>query len=123
MKNNIKVIDACLHLHNFIVDFREEHGGPVSDSTAMERELFDDDCRRFLSAQSGVGSVGVHGGELDVRRDRQGNPSQGGRPSANEAQSNAEGKSMRKRLKSYMMSQRCERPATNWYRVNNRVMD
>merc|ERR1711982_33935 len=46
LKNNIHVIDACLRLHNFIIDFREnEH------TDTVERELFDEDCRRFMADQ------------------------------------------------------------------------
>ncbi len=41
---NCKVIDACMRLHNFIVDFREGNLY-VSESTALDRNVFDDDCR------------------------------------------------------------------------------
>ncbi|EJK58257.1 hypothetical protein THAOC_21635 [Thalassiosira oceanica] len=60
LRNNIKVIDACLMLHNFIVDHRESLGENVS---SMERDVFDDDCRRFMASQTGIYSVGVHGGD------------------------------------------------------------
>jgi hypothetical protein len=39
-----KVIDACMHLHNFFDDYHEgEHC--VSESIALDRSVFDDDCR------------------------------------------------------------------------------
>ena len=46
MKNNIQIIDACLRLHNFIVDFREDN----RQQTAVEeldKVVFEDDCRWF----------------------------------------------------------------------------
>ena len=47
MKHNTQVIDACLRLHNFIVDFREEN----QELTAMqelEKVVFQEDSVRFL---------------------------------------------------------------------------
>jgi hypothetical protein len=41
-----KVMDACMCLHNFIVDFREgEHC--VSESIALDQSVFDNDCRCY----------------------------------------------------------------------------
>ena len=37
-------------LHNFIVDHRESLG----DDSSMERDVFDDDCRRFMATQTGI---------------------------------------------------------------------
>jgi len=48
MKHNTQVIDACLRLHNLIVDFREEN----QELTAMqllEKEVFQEESIRFLS--------------------------------------------------------------------------
>ena len=45
-------------MHNFIVDFREEHAIPAADN-AVDNGIFDEDCRRFLATQSGVGVFGV----------------------------------------------------------------
>jgi hypothetical protein len=40
---NCKVIDVCRCLHNFIVDFCERNLC-VSESTALDWDVFDDDC-------------------------------------------------------------------------------
>jgi hypothetical protein len=45
---NCKVIDACMRIHNFIVDFREMNLCVV-ESIAFDRDVFDDDCRRYLA--------------------------------------------------------------------------
>jgi len=71
MKHNINTIDACLRLHNFIVDYRESHLIEGTDQS-VDRETFDEDCRRFMARQAKVGRVGVDGGELEVRRDADG---------------------------------------------------
>ena len=44
--HNCCIIDAAMRLHNFIVDFQEN----TQETTVieeMEREVFDDDVRRF----------------------------------------------------------------------------
>jgi hypothetical protein len=41
---NCKVIDACMRLHNFIVDFCEANRC-VSEFITLDRSVFDDDCR------------------------------------------------------------------------------
>ena len=114
------MIDACLRLHNFIIDFRESER-----TDTVERELFDEDCRRFMAEQSCVGTVnvGVHGGEMDVRRGQDGNPVVGGRPTLKEQAVRSEGLSLRQKLKDFIQRQRCERPSSNWFRKNNRVLD
>ena len=59
---NFRVIDAAMHLHNFIVDFREN----TKESTIteeIEREVFDDDVRSFLAVHPNVDDSGVYGGE------------------------------------------------------------
>ncbi|KAL3805723.1 hypothetical protein ACHAW5_003832 [Stephanodiscus triporus] len=68
-----KIIDACMRLHNFIVDFRETNLC-VTESTALDREVFDDDCRRYLAThleqyEDGVYDGGVYGGDQEIRRD------------------------------------------------------
>ena len=58
LANNVRVVDACLCLHSFIIDFRE--GKAMSE---IERDVFDEYFRRFFAAESGVGRMGVVGGE------------------------------------------------------------
>jgi len=120
LKHNMRIIDACIRLHNFIVDFREECGDQESDT---ERSLFDEDCRRFMAAQSHGCSVGVQGGEDDIRRDSNGNPSVGGRPFNAELMTTREGKSIRDSIRDYISAEERVRPPSNWYREKNRVFD
>ena len=46
---NCKIIDACMRLHNFIVDFHEKNLCVVESTPALDREVFDDDCRQYLA--------------------------------------------------------------------------
>ena len=62
-------------------------------------------------------------GEMDVRRGQDGNPVVGGRPTSKEQAVRSEGLSVRQKLKDFMQRQRCERPSSNWFRQNNRVLD
>ena len=68
---NCKIIDACMRLHNFIVDFREDEQD-ASESRSLDRAVFDDDCRRYLAtileSDDGVFDGGVHGGEQEIWR-------------------------------------------------------
>ena len=109
-------------MHNFIVDFREEHSMPAAIN-AVDKDIFDEDCRRFLATQSGVGAFGVNGGEEDIRREADGTPAHGGRPFNNELQSTKEGRSIRDRLRDYVRVEDGVRPPTNWYRDHNRVFE
>ncbi len=61
LKTNCKIIDACLHLHNFIVDHRE---GLVMIN--IDKSVFDDECRRVFAVQPDI--EGVMGGESDICR-------------------------------------------------------
>ncbi len=90
---NCKVIDACMRIHNFIVDFREMNLC-VMESIAFDRDVFDDDCRRYLAThldqyEDEVYDVRVYGGEQDIRRDDDFSPSRGGRPKREEADSDS----------------------------------
>lgn len=121
LAHNIDVVDACMRLHNFIVDYRIDH----CNSTAMdelEKSLFDDECRRFLASETNVGSFGVVGGEQEVQRDADGNVSRGGRPQLSQVQLTNIGKAIRDRLRDKIQSERRERPRQNWFRENNRFM-
>ena len=66
LKHNCNIIDACLRLHNFIVDFREMTDGE------SDIGIFDEECRRFLAGNP-CETVQIHGGELDDRLDANGN--------------------------------------------------
>ena len=44
----LQIIDACMRLHNFIIDSLESNLC-LSGSTALDWDVFDDDCRRYLA--------------------------------------------------------------------------
>ena len=119
LKMNCMIIDACMRLHNFIVDSRNDE----SFGTSLDREVFDDDCRRFFAINAFVDDDGVRGGEDDVRRDEEGNTVRGGRSSRVEAQSTMLGKRWRDMHRDEITRQRLVRPRSNWYRVNNRTFE
>ena len=60
MNNNIQVIDACLRLYNFIVDYREDNR-EVTAAIALERMVFTDDYNWFLSLHPNMEFYGVLG--------------------------------------------------------------
>ena len=119
LRMNTLVIDACMRVHNFIVETRNDG----DDSDYIDRDIFDDDCRRFFAVNPFVNNEGVHGGEEDIRRDEDGNPLRGGRPSRAETQSTQVGQSWRDRHRDRISAQGLVRPRSNWYRVNNRVFE
>ena len=101
--------------------FREEHAIPASDN-AVDIDMFDEDCRRFLATQLVVGAFGVNGGEEDMRREADGTPAHGGWPFNIELQSTKEGRSLRDRLQDYVCAEDGVRPPTNWYPDHNSSM-
>ena len=124
---NCKVIDACMRIHNFIVDFREMNLCVV-ESIAFDWDVFDDDCRRYLAThldqyEDEVYDVGVYGEEQDIRRDDDFSPSRGGRRKREEADSEVVGRRWRDNVRDEISRRGLIRPHTNWYRSNNRMYD
>jgi hypothetical protein len=64
-----------MRLHNYIADFRERTS---IDECGYERDIFDDDCRRFLAGNSDFTQGG--GGAEEIHRDANFEPSRGGGP-------------------------------------------
>ena len=123
MEHNANAIDACLHLHNFIVDFREEVEAIPARS---ERSLFDEDCRRFLTVHpttDASDASGVFGGEEEEKRDANGNRLVGGRPLKRELESKAHGKLLRDMLQDEIRRRQWVRHSMNYYKDKNRVLD
>ena len=60
---NCKIIDACMHLHTFIVD---------------DFEIFNDDCRCFYAVNPFNDNEGVNGGEEDIHHNEDGSTLMGG---------------------------------------------
>ena len=118
LKNNCRIIDACMRLHNFIVEYRER--ASVDDSV-YERDIFDDDCRRFLAVTPDFLQGGIHGGEDEVVRDANFEPYRGGRPTRAELESENIGREWRDGIRNSITAQRLIRPLSNWYRCNNRM--
>jgi len=119
LKHNTQIIDACLRLHNFIIDYREETGA----DDGPERSVFDEDSRRYHAAQTDIGGDvgGVFGGDDEEKRDANGNKLVGGRPLKREQQSRAVGTSDRKKLRQEIFRRRWVRPPSNYFKQNNRV--
>ncbi len=76
---NSSIIDACFHLHNYILDNSKQD---FMDS--IDKEVFDEDCRRFFAICPDI-PEGVHGGDLGAH-------SAGGHPSQSEFNSASIGK-------------------------------
>lgn len=68
LKRNVNITDACMCLHNFILDWREEHCEAVVD--VDEREIFEEDHKRFMAVYPtfDANATGIHGGEEERTR-------------------------------------------------------
>ena len=78
LKTNVVIIDACMRLHNFIVERRDEDNELFA--TSEDFSVFNEDCWRFYAVHPFVDNEGVYGGESDVRRGEDGKPLRGGCP-------------------------------------------
>ena len=97
LEHNTRIIDACLRLHNFLVDWRLQSRSSTLGS--FERAVFNEDCRRFLAVHPECRFGGVFGGEDEERRDRNGNRLVGGQPENCELRSKAHEKELRDLLR------------------------
>ena len=118
LETNCTIIDVCMRLHNFIVEYR--NGSNRMD--ALDRDIFDDDSRRFYAVNPSC-HEGVSGGEDDIRLDEHGNVLRGGRPSNVEKDSSEWGKNWRNVIRDEIARQKLIRPLPNYYREKNRVFD
>jgi hypothetical protein len=114
---NARVIDACLRLHNFIVDYRlQNSGNGVSDHHLSELNMHREDIAR-ARAEDPNGAHGVYGGEaerrFEVRR---------GRPLLQETEANNAGKQTRDGIRDEISMGSWVRPSSNWYREDNRTI-
>jgi hypothetical protein len=120
---NCKVINACMQMHNFIVDFWEQRSQSKSIDL-VDRSVFDDECRRFLSIYLNKEcEVGVYGGELDICWNENFEPLQDGRPNRKETEREDVGKQWQDKIRDEIIRQRLIRPATNWFCLNNQIYD
>jgi hypothetical protein len=119
---NCKVINACMQIHNFIVDFWEQSQPESID--LVDRSVFNDECRWFLSINLNEEyEGGVHGGELDIHRNDNFEPLQGGHPGWKETESEVVGKQWQDKIHDKITRQQLIRPATNWFCLNNQIYD
>ncbi len=88
----------------------------------LDREVFDDDCRRFFAINPSI-NEGVNGGEDSIHLDEHGNVLRGGRPSNAEKDSSKLGKNWRNIIRDEIARQKLIRPPQNYYREKNRVFD
>jgi len=65
----------------------------------------------------------VHGGEKEIRRNDEFEPSQGGRPRTADKECEKVGRVWRDKIRDEITRQQLVRPRTNWFRVNNRMFD
>lgn len=115
LKHNVNVIDACIRLHNFIVDWREEHfcGTEVDMG---ERDIFEEDHRRFMVAYPSFEAGGVHGGEEEGAVTR-------GRPTNLAKEITDFGRMVRQTISEAIKDKKLVRPKCNWFRAHNRVLE
>jgi hypothetical protein len=118
---NCKIIDACMRLHNFIVEHRNEDESIFRKT--IDFEIFDDDCRRFYAVNAFENNEGVYGGEEDVRRNSNGDIMRGGQPTQCELTCADVGRKWRDQHRNEISRQGLVRPNKNWYRINNRLFD
>ncbi len=101
LKTNGHIIDACLWLHNFILE-NSDH----SFMGSVDKEVFDEDCRHFFAIHPNI-PEGVDGGELGIRRT--------GCPCRLKAMCTAVGKHWRDLIRNEIARQGLSRPSMNWY--------
>ena len=122
LEHNCKVIDACIRLHNFIIDYRLSSSD--TNDSSYERSIFDDECRRFLAVLPDTEDEGgIHGGKCEVQRDNDFNIYRGGRPTKNETICESVAWQWRNLHRDNIARRRLVRPRSNWYRVNNRILN
>ena len=118
---NCRIIDACMRMHNLIVEHRTDDELIFRDS--VDFEIFDDDCRRFYAVNPFMNNEGVYGGEEDVRRNNDGSLYRGGRPILVESICTEYGRQWRNNHRDDICRQGLVRPSSNWFRTNNRAFE
>jgi hypothetical protein len=101
LKTSGHIIDACLWLHNFILENLDH-----SFMGSNDKDVFDEDCRRHFAIHLDI-LEGVNGVELGTRRPR--------RPCRLEAMSATVGKHWWDLICSEIPRQGLTCPSMNWY--------
>ena len=114
LARNAMVIDACLRLHNFIVDFRlKEIEDSEYNNNISDLNLYREDIVHSRTSDPN-GAQGVYGGEaerrFEIRR---------GRPLLQETEANIAGKEVRDKIRDEIAMGSWVRPSSNWFREDN----
>ena len=119
LTNHKDTIDACLRLHNYIINYREKHGTVNADSNLEERQLLEGASEDFMDLNP-LETIGTFGGELDELN-------VGGRPSNDETEERTRGRSKRDRLRDTLWREGMSRPGNITVEIvrdrHNRVVD
>ena len=107
LSTNTSIIDACLRLHNFIVNYRETHEQRDGVTQDEEESIFREEIRNYRLCNPNDCTI-IHGGEEEVRI--------GGRPKQEETDSRDEGLRKRKNICDKIETRGIIRPRTNHYR-------
>ena len=95
-----------MHVCVYITLLSSIENASAGDDYADEREIFDDDCRRFLAVTPDFLHGGIHGGEDEIVRDANFDPYRGGRPTRAESESENMGCDWHDRLRNSITTQR-----------------
>jgi hypothetical protein len=106
LEKNTAIIDACLRLHNWIVEYRESNL-PVDMDIEAEKAIFEEEIKNFETLNPDINTV-VHGGEEEHRR--------GGRPTNVEEECKLSGIALRNTICETIRIRGGRRPATNRYK-------
>eukprot|EP00804_Cyclotella_cryptica_P030172 CCRYP_021197-RA/>CCRYP_021197-RA protein AED:0.74 eAED:0.39 QI:0/-1/0/1/-1/1/1/0/95 len=87
----------------------------------LDKDVFEEDCRRFLQSNMDVCSVGVHGRGEEERGDERGNRFVGGRPLSAETEAREIGMAMRNAIWDELVRTNFTRPPSNFYQSNKRI--
>ena len=117
LETNALIIDASLRLHNFIVNGRIQTNLNNADvEIRSDIDIHREDIAMHM-AQNPTGAQGIYGGEQEVRFS-----TQRGRPLQQEVESSMKGKEIRDKLRGDIATGNWVRPATNWYKEQNRTV-
>ena len=109
----IQVINACLRLHNCIVDWEDDK--EVTATITLEQMVFNDNYSRFLFLNPNIENYGVQGSDEE--------PQLPGRPTTNESYLCQAGINIHSGITSKVKENNYTRSKSNWYRDNNHFIN
>lgn len=108
LDHNIKIIEAALKLHNFILNFAHLNG---LRPTNCDNEIFDEECLTYLSVNNSA-TVGTFGDDTNDESE------QIGRPTNEQLELHHSGMTLRASICNRFTSEKMVHPSKNWYRTN-----